>query len=462
MSQPRGRERWIAAGLAVAHTLVCAYRARIQSLTHDEAFAFSNFLNVSWHDLYFRYEPNNHLLFSILAKLSMTLFGDSESALRLPTVIAGFFLMLGVWRVLEAVESRTARWIAFAAFALDPFIFDFCVAARGYGLVMASLAWAIAAAMRGRGRLAGFLLGLAISANFAAAFAAVALACAVFLTSDGSWLRRVGRVLAMSIAAALPVAATCAGVLSIVRGYNFTAGLASPRQSIANLLYVSLHDSSRTGLFGTLAAAQTIGRLVLPVIFVFIAGATMLEWRRGERARLIPAIALAVACCALVAAHYLAGLNYPVDRTGLWLMLLFGLAWAMASGNAQNRTFLGVNLLLAAVLTIQFTTQFHTNLFGIWWYDRSTKQVALRLEEEVRGKEPGSISIGATWVNQPVLEYYRVRDHIAALEPVVRRIPTELSGHDYYVLNQNFETAQVTENRTVLFSDPIAGVALVK
>src|ERR1700685_4340758 len=177
-------ERAAAIALVSIRTAVCAYRAATQSFVADEAFTFNTFVAGSWRDLYFQYEANNHLLFSLLSKLSLSIFGDSEFALRLPSVIAGFFLMLGVWRVLESVDSRAVRWVAFAAIALHPLLLDFCTAARGYGLATALLVWALFAGMSRRYKTAGVLLGLAISANFTAGFAAIGLLAACFLLGD--------------------------------------------------------------------------------------------------------------------------------------------------------------------------------------------------------------------------------------------------------------------------------------
>ena len=73
-------------------------------------------------------------------------------------------------------------------------------------------------------------------------------------------------------------------------------------------------------------------------------------------------------------------------------------------------------------------TQFQTRQFQIWWYDRSTKEIAERLAGETRGKPPDSIRISATWIQQPALEFYRIYKNIAALQPIVRRYNTMLCG----------------------------------
>jgi len=79
-----------------------------------------------------------------------------------------------------------------------------------------------------------------------------------------------------------------------------------------------------------------------------------------------------------------------------------------------------------------------------------------------RGRPPGSISIGATWIHQPALEYYRTVDHITALRPVVRTMDTLITGQDYYVLHASDAHYSAAHGRTVLFSDSFAGVVLVK
>ena len=65
-------ERVIAIALALARTALCAYRAATQSVVHDEAFSFNLFLSHRWRDIYFNYDAANHVLFSLLAKLSIS------------------------------------------------------------------------------------------------------------------------------------------------------------------------------------------------------------------------------------------------------------------------------------------------------------------------------------------------------------------------------------------------------
>jgi 4-amino-4-deoxy-L-arabinose transferase-like glycosyltransferase len=456
------RERIVAIGLVLARTAVCAYRAATQSIVHDEAFSFNLFLSHSWHDIYFHYNAANHVLFSLLAKLSMTLFGVSTWAIRLPSVIASFFLMLGVWRLLESSESRAVRWVAFAAIGLHPLIFDFSVAARGYGLALALFAWTLCAVQTPGATdiLAGVLLGLACAANFTVGFPALGLLAAIFLIGRG-W-DRLWRVLRVALPAAVVFGAVCGGALLSAGLSDFSTGLPTLGSSLLNLVITSIHCSPRAGLFGTYRAAQFLAYFLVPAAAVFLATDTVQEWRHGNAHRILLPLTTIVAAAGMIGAHYLVGLKYPIDRTGLAMMLLFGLAWALAAGQTHHRWLRGASLLAGALLAIQFATQFEANYFQVWWYDRSTKEIVHRIAEESRGKPPGSISIGATWIHQPALEYYRTVDQMTALKPVERTPDTLPAGQDYYVLNESDPHYSTAKGRTVLISDPFAGVVLVK
>jgi hypothetical protein len=180
---------------------------------------------------------------------------------------------------------------------------------------------------------------------------------------------------------------------------------------------------------------------------------------------LLPAFALLLALGAIACAHFTAGLNYPVDRLGLPLFVLFGLAWAVAASQVPKPRVLALNALLAMLLIAQFLTQFHTRYFALWQFDAPMKQVAQRIGEEVRGKPPGSVSVSATWFHTPALEFYRRLYRITALQPIERHEHTQLDGFDYYVFNlkddDDVKAAPIRE-AIPLFRDDFSGVVLYK
>ncbi|MGB6944447.1 MAG: hypothetical protein WBE37_18760, partial [Bryobacteraceae bacterium] len=111
------------------------YRAATQSFVHDEALTWQYYLSGPASDIFHTFTANNHFLATVLFKISITLFGTSEFAIRLPTVLAGAWFYWTVFRLCGMVLGD--GWLFLTgcgALTLNPLLLDFFVAARGYGL----------------------------------------------------------------------------------------------------------------------------------------------------------------------------------------------------------------------------------------------------------------------------------------------------------------------------------------
>jgi hypothetical protein len=454
---------------ALARTALCAYRAATQSITVDEATTYLNYVREHWANVWSNYDPNNHILYSILAQLSVRAFRISEFSLRLPSVLAGFFLVIGIHKVLEqTVESRAVRWIALVGLSTAPLVLDFSVAARGYGLSLALLAWAIYFSIRGRDAWAGALLGLSLAANFNIAFPAIGLIACPLILDTGDLFTRVRRSLAAALPAAGIFLAICYPVLRQIKASQLYVGEPTIAAALYNLVFLTIRAvPGRPGLFATGFGTHAIEYFFLPALLLFMIGVSARAFRGKEYSRrsLAPAFALLLALAAIVCAHFFAGLNYPVDRLGLPLFLLFGLAWAIAASQAPKPRGRALNALLAMLLIAQFLTQFHTRYFALWQFDMPIKQVARLIEEDSRSAPAGSVRVSATWFHVPALEYYRRVYRIAALQPIERHEHTQLDGFDYYVLNVKDDDdlkSHPIPNVIPLFRDDFSGVLLYK
>jgi hypothetical protein len=462
--KPVRREIWLALAFILARALLCFWRAAHQSIVLDEAYTFNRYLQ-SWHDVYWLYETNNHVLFSILAKLSIRLFGLSELSLRLPTVIASFFLVFGVFRILENTVSRTIRWIALIAISLHPLLLDFSVAARGYGLSITLLIWAIVFAMRAEMRksyaICGVLAALAISANLTALPAAFGLVVAILITENGAVKERLIQLAIFAAPFQIVAIALNFGALRTATLDTFSSGVGHTRwiEFIHDMVYNSIHTAHRDGPFGGSRAESLIVYVILPAIAILCL-VTFARTRDQSKSALIPVITLTVALLVLIAMHYLLGVNYPEDRLGLYLVVLFALTWTIAAGRANIRWLQLAQVALITLLVTQFITQFNPYAFTIWKYDRETKAVALKLRDLLKDKPGGSVSVSTTWLHQPAMEFYRVALPIRALRPIDWPKQTQFSGFDYYVLNAPDTYFMSGEGIHVLFEDKRSGIAL--
>lgn len=454
---------------ALARTLLCGYRAFTQSITVNEATTYLNYVREHWANVWSNYDPNNHVLYSILAQLSVRAFHASEFSLRLPSVLAGFLFVLGLHRVLAAtIESAVIRWIALAGISLAPLMLDFSVAARGYGLGLALLIWAIYFLMTGRDLAAGILAGLSMAATFNLAFSVIGLIAFPLIRNKGSFGERAMRSLTVSIAASAIFLAICFPILHQVKTGQLYVGEPTIRAALYNLVFLTIRAvPGHPGLFGNGTGSRAIQYVFLPALTIFIAVVAIRSRRSPLPAfAFLPAFTLLLALVAIVASHLLAGLNYPVDRLGLHLFVLLGLAWAIAVANVSNRWIRAVNGLFAALLIAQFITQLHTRYFTLWDFDSATKQVAQRLRDETRGAPPDSVSVSASWFHTPALEFYRRVWRIAPLKPIERHEHTMLEGFDYYALNvkedDDLKAAGIPADLTPIFSDELSGIVLAK
>jgi hypothetical protein len=119
-------------------------RAKIQSVTIDEA-------NTCWWTIfpaspaYWLASANNHVLNSVLIRLSTTVFGFSPFTIRLPALCGACLYISACLYITRLLGRRLLQqWPLFVCLVFNPFVADYLVAARGYGLALAFLTAMIA------------------------------------------------------------------------------------------------------------------------------------------------------------------------------------------------------------------------------------------------------------------------------------------------------------------------------
>jgi uncharacterized membrane protein len=462
------RDRIIIGLFIIARLIFCCYRAAHQSVVADEAFTFIRFVDGPWNKVYTLYDSNNHVLYSLLAKLSIRAFGISEFTLRLPSLIAGLLLLVGVAKVLRRlVVSKTVAVLAVVAIGIHPLLLEFCIAARGYGLSLAAFVWALWFAMESSYIVAGALLGAAIASNLAITFPALAFCGAWILVGCGSRRERLIASSTMVFVATAVSVIVYSPILAFMlshRNYFYT-GYPSFRAALFALILASFHYKlpAFTGLFGNYPASEAILWLFLPLVAGFISVSAWRIAHRDERVKLLPAATLALSLLGLAAAHAILGLPYPAERTWLYTVILFGMAWAIASDNAQGTALSAVNLVLAAAVMMQFASQLQTEYFETWSKDRDMRRISEMIRDDSIHKAPNSVTVSATWLHQPALEFYRRRLAITSLREVERLDPTQFSGYEYYVFSgEDDPDRSWREGFAVLFWDSEVRVMLAR
>ena len=478
----------LAAGLFLAGLAgVNAYRAATQSITADEAFTYNHF--AGGDEPVKVYDANHHVLFTWLARASVTCFGLPEFTLRLPAVLAGFFYLAGVFLLSRRLFCSPGLFLLSAAsLSLNPFLLDFLSAARGYGLALALFLWAFyllardletaSEAAPGRTRPAALCLALAMAANLNFAVPAAALAGVFSLAA--AWRRPpfarrllglAGQFLALGL---LPAAALLAWPLRTASRSNFYVGVETLRQTLQGAVFYSFchaapqAPSALQNLLWDVSSWFVPAALGLGAAWCagLIARAARREGRRPEGPEIVLLLAGGTALGALallVLAKHGLRLGYPVDRTALYWIPLFTLLCLGLIGASRGRGLLLAALGLApaaflAAACVQYALQFNLRYYAQWHYDAGTKQIVNLIRARQAQQSKPKVRVRATWLFEPSLNFYRQRYRLVWLERLTREGPE--GEADYYVLEGDDLGLLDRRGLRVLYRDPVSGAVL--
>jgi 4-amino-4-deoxy-L-arabinose transferase-like glycosyltransferase len=139
--------------LAGAAIVVAAVVVRVAYLDvpmrYDEATTYNNFVSKPLYVALANYAtPNNHLLHTFLAKVSVSLFGNEPWAVRLPALVAGTALVPATFALARVLYGRIAALLAAALVAASSTLVEYSTNARGYTIVALATVLVFIAAAR--------------------------------------------------------------------------------------------------------------------------------------------------------------------------------------------------------------------------------------------------------------------------------------------------------------------------
>ncbi len=386
------------------------HRAFVQSITLDEA---NTFLRWVAPDSPAHWEPhsNNHVLNSTLMRLCIWLLGLSQMAVRAPALLGGILYILGAFRLCMLLASaRVIRWALFVCFVYNPFIMDYLVAARGYGLALGFLSLAVYLFARtllrdgeelsereilNRAIAISACVALSICANFTFAYASGFLLLAAGSLAGIPWIKQKRGVLAL-----LRLTAACSFpaivILVVLAGSALTrfprdqlfwgtdslleswkdireASFSELNPYLVNPLLASFLDVFKRYLFRALAAFGS-GYIVL----LFVARRRLRESR--ARSRLLLAGSLTMVLALTVLAHWLQfklkNIPLPLERTSIFVVplatALVGASLSVAlfdrvsPFNRMARAVRGLGLTILLITGFYFVGELRDSYFREW------------------------------------------------------------------------------------------------
>lgn len=121
--------------LILSYTVI---RASMLSITSDESHTFIEYMNkgIIFLSSYDRASANDHFLNTWLMEIITQFFGISELSIRLPNLIAHLFFLIYSAKLLSKFSSKILIVSSFLILNLNPFLLDFFMLARGYGIAI--------------------------------------------------------------------------------------------------------------------------------------------------------------------------------------------------------------------------------------------------------------------------------------------------------------------------------------
>jgi 4-amino-4-deoxy-L-arabinose transferase-like glycosyltransferase len=449
-------------------------RACIQSITIDEAATFRAYVGTPTPA---HWEPasNNHVLNSMLMRLSTSLLGVSNLTMRLPAIL-GAAIYIAAAYLLARLVGRTGAlaWALLACLTLNPFVMDYLVAARGYSLALGFLMAAMAVAARRQAEgadprktcvVCSVLMGLSFAANFsfALADAAVLAGIALWCWRGRKGTRELARIAASAVLPGLAVALYLTG--SVVANWpknEFRWGATTFAWFLQSVV-----EQSFSRLSPYLVSPPVHAFLLRCQPLLLPALALVVSWRVAVlvRERCDMPWTGAIAGGSVVAAVGLHSLLvwrfhllWPLGRTGLYVAPLCVLAAGAAAGTpcaskmgrVSGRAVTAVLLAMACyfVLCLRLTW------FTEWYWNANADRVYNVVAWY--NHRYGVTTIGTNWRYVEVLNFYRERSGRESLKEVLLEHPVP-QGRPLYVLfpGDDAEFAR-REGLKEIFHDPVS------
>lgn len=481
---------------AVAAMVWVVIRASVQAVTIDEAMTFRNFA-ASPDPTHWGAHGNNHILNTLLMRLFISIFGPSPAMVRAGAIIGAAVYVYAALRLAGMIARGAGlRWALFACLIFNPLVFDFMVAARGYGLALAFLTLMIEVAATEQyvkgpkqdSRLIGICAacsicaGMSISANFAFSFvvAAVGLMLCIWMVSGTP--RRSGRLEALAsrsrlVAAWLLPGALVAGVVAASaighwRDLELVYGAQSLRETLDSLAEASLYEPNPNLVAPAIYNLVVwVSRWILPLLgasFAIRLGILLFNRPSMQEPHtrwllslgLVIAGGTVLAICMHAVVHIGFHVLWPKDRTAIYVVTLSTLlAGTLAAvpvpsraGTLSQSCLTGALFLLAGY----FLLTMRLSYFKEWKWDSDVDKVYDVLA--YYNHTCGVRDVPVNWRYDAALNYYRIASRRETLLNFasVRAYP---SGKYLYVLYNAEDQAFIVQNGlSVVYESPSGAV----
>jgi len=384
---------------------------------------------------------NNHVLNTLLIKI-LFLFNDSLFSARLPNVVAFGIYLFFSYKIVVKYLPAFLGLICFILLCCNPFMLEFFSLARGYGL---SLACMMAALYYGLELLKQYSIStltnsliwasvsvLAIFSNIyflGVWFVALNVLC--YLTQRSLFTKTIKRSLWIGFMLFLLI------IYYLVRLIKFDELYYGGKNNIIADSFTSLvHHSLYSPANSTFTEIVLYTALIVWIIVVVV---SYLYNKRIASAKNVIVFTLLGSITFIILTHYIAGVNYPLERNSLFFYPLFVLSFCFCLADMRKSVHQPIISILAFFVVYNFILHMNVSRTELWGFDAHTTTILQKINEE--GKRTNSIvTVKVDWLFNESFSHYtkgnrfpyvRLRETIA-VNGAYEKMEAQ-SDIDYYV-----------------------------
>lgn len=465
----------ISTGLLI-YTILRAFKL---SFVHDESYTYLYSAHNSFMEIISNRtvltSPNNHILNTLLMKLFELLFGSSEIALRLQSILAHILYLTITYLLLKPLKSDITIVFGFILLNVNPYLLEFFSLARGYALalsfILLSIYYFIQYTETEKQKPIIYCLitaSLAILSNFALLnyFAALLIIHQIFIYSKYHSLKiNFQKSKPVLITIMIMAAILYEPIRKIHNNLDFGGVTGIWDDTVASLIITFLVDKKLDFIF-----FRIIQTIVLATIigYAFVIGRKIYkrETLNTSKNGSIIFFVLILIIGLTMLEHYILGSPYLLERFALFLVplfvfvLVFLLNQILQTGKTGKiiSTILFITLTIGSFLNFSKCANLHytTN----WDYDADTKDMITDLinEKELSGKQ--DIKLGISWLFEPTVNFYRITKKLDWLKKVNRKGFRQDCDY-YYILPEDHIKMNSLQKTTIKYY-PISQSKLLK
>jgi hypothetical protein len=429
------------------------YRAATISFTIDESISYNVFVPLSFMDIVsFKIAiANNHMLNTLCMKYISQVFGSSELLLRFPSILSHIVYIVFSYKIIRKVSSPVILFAGFLLLNLNPYLLDFFSLARGYSMALAfttvsiffllnysefskakNITWSLIFAM------------LAVLSNFTLLIFFISL-IAVFniywivTQSHFNINGLIKRNVPVFICSVALIVIMFEPIRKLTKFKEFYDGGTTSfwSDTVGSLISASLYEQSYW-LSAFLFIKYLIAFCLIILIVTFVYKSYKTKFKIFNEKVSVAILLLFISILVPVAQHIILKSYFPINRMALVYIPLFFIPiilFVSDSAKSYNMKLLilPVMIIFAGVVVYHTYRALNSSYALYWKFDADTKTMLSDLEIRVQNDKKSSIKLGAMWLYEPTINYYRIARKYTWLEKV-RDDTYKNPDFDYYYL----------------------------